>query len=441
VPGGRAAVFEGDEADELLYPQIEAAIALPLARDLGDGVERGHEKDLFSLVYSGSLLGKLDAALVEQAVAAALPQSAREGLEVLAGPGSLSICLPGGLSDSLAADEVEQAITSVLVTQEVRSQFRLRRKNGRVTAIFGNAMLTELNAREMSQRVATCIAKVPGAGFEFVRTRGSFSAVGFRRVAILFALVAFVLLQLPVWLVRERFDSEAHTQEHVSLLRGYADALRNFPFVVYCLAFFLFTTGFIAVQNVLPYWAELGLGGDESTVSLLMIPFIIVCVLFFAAVPVLTRRLHTKWMTFVSFLIISTGMPWMYVIPQMDITVQAKTILGGLLFGYCGIGQSIMYVMMTPMLGEIIDFDEMRSGQRREALYNGLHGLASKIAIAFAIVLATQSMSRWGNSVVNPAGVFLVGPLAGGFGLLGMIAILFYPVLHVTRQHEAGQSG
>jgi glycoside/pentoside/hexuronide:cation symporter, GPH family len=269
------------------------------------------------------------------------------------------------------------------------------------------------------------------------RAGGEFSAAGYRSVAAIFAIASFILLQIPVWFIRERYDSELYEGEHAAWRRGLTDAARNYPFVIYCLAFFFFNVGFLAAQNGLPYFAELGLGGDEGTVTLLMIPFVVTCILFYAVVPALTKRLHTKWMTFLAFLLITAGLPAMYIIAKADMETGTKILLGGMLFGWCGIAQSIMYVMMVPMLGEIIDYDELRSGQRREALYNGLHGLVLKIAIAGAILLSTQTMSRLGNSAANPDGVYLIGPFAGIFTFLGMIAILFYPIMDIAR-HPGG---
>ena len=124
----------------------------------------------------------------------------------------------------------------------------------------------------------------------------------------------------------------------------------------------------------------------------------------------------------------------MYIIGEADLSMTTKLILGAVLFGYCGIGQGIMYVMMTPMMGEIIDYDEQRSGERREALYNGLSGFAWKASMGGAILIASLSMHTWGNSLENCTGVLLVGPIAGAFGFLGLIVMLFYPVLHVTRK-------
>jgi len=355
---------------------------------------------------------------------------------------ALAIVLPGVLIAKLDPARIEDRLIVTLPEQDVLALAALSpeatdpahmtRRDGAITSVITGELLGTINGEDAALFLRERIPEARRDRVSVVLEEGSFSPTGYRRVATMFALISLVLLQLPVWLVRERFDSATRAHAEVPWLQGVREAFGNRPFVVYCVAFFLFNIGLIAVQNALPYWAELGLGGDESTVTVLMIPFVVTCIVFYVAVPSLTKRLHTKWMTFLSFLIITTGLPWMYFIPRMEIAVETKFMLGGALFGYCGIGQSIIYAMMTPILGEIIDYDELRSGQRREALYNGLHSFVTKLAIACAIAIAMTSMRLWGKSAEAYTGVLLVGPIAACFGFLGMIAILFYPVLCVT---------
>ena len=261
-----------------------------------------------------------------------------------------------------------------------------------------------------------------------------YSPTGYRRLALLLALISLVMFQIPVWTIRERYDSESAPQEKHLFIDGLKDALRNRAFVIYAAAFFLFAVGFQGAQRVLPYWAELGLGGSESTVTFMMIPFIVLAFVSYCFIPMASRYLHLKWMLFIALFIIASGMPFMYVVGIADWTFNTKLILGMVLFGYCGIGQGIIYVMMTPIMGEIIDQDELVSGKRREALYNGLSGVAWKSAMAGSIFLATQSMNVWGNSVENSTGVLLVGPIAGLFAFAGMILICFYPRIQATGE-------
>ena len=215
----------------------------------------------------------------------------------------------------------------------------------------------------------------------------------------------------------------------MAVLHGLKDAASNYPFMIYAIAFFFFTTGFLAAQRALPSWAELALGGDESTVTVLMAPFILTAMLSLLFIPFLSKRLGVKWMLVLAIGIIASGLPMMYPVGVMAISAKTKTLLGAALFAWCGIGQGIIYVMMTPMMGQVIDYDEARSGQRREALYNGLSGFAWKASMGGAIILASGAMSRWGNDVNGFMGVLLVGPLAGIFALIGLVIMLYYPRL------------
>ncbi|HOQ90909.1 MAG TPA: MFS transporter, partial [Candidatus Hydrogenedentes bacterium] len=187
------------------------------------------------------------------------------------------------------------------------------------------------------------------------------------------------------------------------------------------------TVGFLAVQRVLPYWAELGLDGDESTITVLLVPFILTAIAFYGVIPLLARWLHMKWMMFLALAVIATGMPFLYIVGKLDVSFTARVYMGMALFAYCGIGQAIIYVMMVPMLGDIIDYDETLSGERREALYNGLSAFIWKASMAGSVLLASQSMSWWGNRVEQYDGVLLVGLFASLFAVIGMVIISLYP--------------
>lgn len=294
-------------------------------------------------------------------------------------------------------------------------------ENQNVTVIFSRALTRELALAGIQASLSDTPIK------DVIWVAESFSPTGYRRVATVFALISFVLFLLPVIFIRERYDSEAIQSEPLPWGQGLKDALRNKPFMIYAWSFFLFTIGFLAVQRVLPYWAELGLDGDESTITFLLIPFILVAISSYAVIPIVARYLHIKWLMFIALGIIASGMPFLYVIGKLNVDFTVRTIMGMVLFGYCGIGQAIIYVMMIPMLGDIIDYDEKFSGERREAVYNGLSAFIWKASMAGSIWLASQSMSLWGNSIERYTGVLLVGPFAGIFGLLGMILISFYP--------------
>lgn len=287
-----------------------------------------------------------------------------------------------------------------------------------------------------------------------------FSPLGYQRTAAVFAVLSTLLLLLPVLVVRERYVEDAATTRSSPAVTEMLDTLRNGVFLRFVLAFFLFMIGYLAAQRVLPYWAIVGLGGSEDTVALLMAPFIFFALASaFLLMPFLSRLLPIKWLWFLSFVIIATGLPLMYPIATSNIahpllpaawfdawlgitgaaTVATgnKMLLGALMFAYCGVGQGIQYAVTPPLIAECIDLDETRSGRRREAVYNGFSGIAFKAGQALSIAVATTCMWLWGNSAENPTGIYLVGPVAGLFGILGIVVVWFYPVLHVVPQTTA----
>jgi len=266
----------------------------------------------------------------------------------------------------------------------------------------------------------------------------SYSAIGYQHVAILFALVSLVVFQFSVWAVKERFDDSQTNGNRVTVgtvMHDMYSTLGNSVFRKYIAAFFLFSVGFLAVQRVLPNWAEVGLSGDESTVTLMMLPFIGSALLTaFFLMPFLSKRMPMKWQLFIAFVIIIIGLPSMYFIAKSALSSNAKLILGGTLFLFCGVGQGILYVLYTPLLGEIIDLDEQQTGRRREGAYWGMHGVAFKAGQAASVAVSNLCMSLFGNSVENPRGILLVGPISGAIALLGLFVVWTYPILRVTHE-------
>lgn len=263
--------------------------------------------------------------------------------------------------------------------------------------------------------------------------RNSVSPVGFQRTAIMFSIVALLFFQCTVWVVRERYQS-TETSMATPPLRVLSQTLGNRVFMQYLAIFFLFNLGYLAVQRVLPYWVTIGLRGSTSTVSVLMMPYMVAAMASLAFTNRLAKRIPIKWLVFIALAIITTGLPMMYLIPNLAVDVSVKIVLGALLFAYCGIGQGMQYVLLTPMIGQIIDLDERTSGERREAIYQSVSGLAWKGSQALSVYVATLTMSIFGNSVEHPMGIYLVGPIAAVFGLLGLAVCWTYPVLHIAKQ-------
>ncbi len=260
-----------------------------------------------------------------------------------------------------------------------------------------------------------------------------FSAVGYQRVAIIFAVVTLACFQFFVWTVKERELPEQAS----SLTPPARELLRTFQVPIfrrYFVIFFLFYIGVLANQRAIPYWADLGLGGDEASVSVLGIPFAVTCLIGALSCPWLCRRVDLKWLVVAALACITIGMPLMYLIAILKASYWTKLSLGMLVYALKGLGLGMMYVLVTPLIGEIIDLAEQRFGERREAVFNAMHAVMVKSAQVLGIWVAVTIMGRFGNSVANPTGAFLVAPVSSVFCLLALIAACFYPVINPVRK-------
>ncbi len=101
-----------------------------------------------------------------------------------------------------------------------------------------------------------------------------------------------------------------------------------------------------------------------------------------------------------------------------------------------GLGVSTAYLIPWSMLPDVIDLDELRTGQRREGLFYAFMVLLQKVGLALGIFLVGQGLSLSGyegNIVQQPPAAILairlsVGPLPTVFLILGIILAYFYPV-------------
>jgi Na+/melibiose symporter-like transporter len=108
-----------------------------------------------------------------------------------------------------------------------------------------------------------------------------------------------------------------------------------------------------------------------------------------------------------------------------------------------------VYLFPATLTADIIDYDSLRTGFRREATYYQLHSFVEQIATSLAPAFLA-GLLLLGDTAANPLGIRLVGPAAGLLVLVGYLAFRHYDlpdeVLAVPRPprpHEvaAGEPG
>ena len=264
--------------------------------------------------------------------------------------------------------------------------------------------------------------------------------------------VCAVLSVLPLyWCVfgiRERvLEGEARRQANppppqtMSYWEQLKAAFRNRPFL-YVVGIYL--CSWLAVQNtvaIIPYFVQNWMGLAEQDFTKVVIAVQVTGLIMLFVWTAVSKRVGKKAVYFMGmsvwviaqiglFLLQPGQVVWMYVLAVM-----------------AGFGVSTAYLVPWSMIPDVIELDELNTGQRREGLFYGYMVLLQKVALAIGVFLVGQSLQVSGflktvagePKPIQPDSALwairlMIGPIPAVILLIGLVLAYFYPI---TREVHA----
>ena len=239
-------------------------------------------------------------------------------------------------------------------------------------------------------------------------------------VAIL-ALAARYVGVAGIW----RHASRTQEPADVGLGEALRATLANRYFLLFLPTFALFQLGFQVLLGVLPFLVKAALEVDEegAWVGALAAVAIGTMALTIPFAARLSKR-RTKRDAYRVFLIAAVILfpllafaGWLPGIP-----VEVQLVVGMAIVGLPIAGN---YLFPAPLTADIIDYDELRTGLRREATYFGAQNFVEKTTSALA-PLVLGILLTLGRTSEDPLGIQLAGPVAAGLVLIGYLAFRRY---------------
>lgn len=258
---------------------------------------------------------------------------------------------------------------------------------------------------------------------------------GFKFMGIVMGIAQTICFLITGLVIKERFDREITTSlSPLEFFKQIYTTLQNRPFIIQVTSAFLFNLGFYTVQMALPFFVEVVIGGKEGIVTVLMAAYLFTCILTFIPIHFLTKKVPIKTIYASSLLLMSIILPFMYAVGVYKGEIS-KLTLGLILVGLAGIPQAALYVFAGPLLGQVVDYDEIfLTGNRREAVYSGATGFITKLAMTFSSVIMWFLFKNFGYTTTSPLGILLVGPVCGAIAFLGFLIFLNYPLLETPKK-------
>jgi len=251
------------------------------------------------------------------------------------------------------------------------------------------------------------------------------SALGWSLAGLIFGLSIPVTMFLSLLGTKER--KEYQIDKPLPLIPAFKETLTNKPFLIITLTYTILDFIFGLTMMVLPLYALFVLEVEEGLIGVAAAGI---------ALGLLISILFWRWIYAKKGpkygLLLSMGIFTLTIWPILFVNDFIGMILVMIIPGFGAGGM----LMTEPAISTAIDYDELKTGKRREGAYMGIFGFVVRLALVFtAITLATvQVLTGFesGSETQSPLALFgltsllTLVPVLGGLGAL--IVFKFFPI-------------
>ena len=204
----------------------------------------------------------------------------------------------------------------------------------------------------------------------------------------------------------------------LDLRSAFMATLRNKQFVYFLPTFVFFQLAVTMVISWLPFFVEeiLEERNGGAVTSLLTGVALLAMLLSAFGLWKLANSKGKRWVYSACLLGTAVYMPFLAFagfIPGVP-----KLAQGIVMAFFAGIPMAGVNLLPRAITADITDYDELRTGMRREGMFYAAQNLFEKIGSSFA-PLALALVLLLGETTQNPLGIRAVGPVAGVFAFLG----------------------
>lgn len=194
-------------------------------------------------------------------------------------------------------------------------------------------------------------------------------------IAIIYAPLLIISCWWCVLVIREKKLSGGAGR--LGMWRGLRQVAQNRPFIILLVAYTISAIGNNLPATLILYYVEYVLLSDLADLFLLL--YFVAGILFLPAWVLISRRTGKKAAWLASMAINTGAFIGVFFLGPGD------AIIYGVLVCLSGIGFGATLAIPSAIQADVIDYDELLTGQRREGQYIGLWSISKKFAAAIGI--------------------------------------------------------
>ncbi|MFO8017559.1 MAG: MFS transporter [Promethearchaeia archaeon] len=257
----------------------------------------------------------------------------------------------------------------------------------------------------------------------------------FRPTMVILGITCGLIIFISSYFIKE--NKYTIMEESMDFLKGLKETFKNKSFLIFEVSNFSFVLARTILTTSVFYYIDyvLKLGGITS-----IIPIILFFSMVFAFIPVYNKMVKRIGLL-KAYIIALTSTGFSFILFFFIGWNFSSAIIGMILLG---ISFSGYFLMGQMVMAEVIDYDEVRTGKRRETTYSGANALLTKPAVSLAASLFLTIISAFGfNSEISTQtesaqfGIMLGFTIIPAvFILISAIAMNFFPLKGEKWQKE-----
>lgn len=258
-----------------------------------------------------------------------------------------------------------------------------------------------------------------------------FEKYGFANMTLIFGVLAFIFAMGPVISINEKRDVIKRDNvdlngKKINFIKGIKSILGNKIFVIFTLANSIQMLSFITLTAMAPYLLTEIAGKTPADAAVLGFFSIVGMLLGIPFANILTKKISKKMVFLWGVLINTILFVLMTFLPLVsEESVYPSILLFAMVFSFFFMFTN---TVKNPMMADIILFDGVLSGERKEALYVGTHGLIFRTIDSTNIAITAILFTFFGYSASQPMGIYLVFPVCALLNLASYLIIKNYPL-------------
>jgi len=255
----------------------------------------------------------------------------------------------------------------------------------------------------------------------FEKTWSMAPTQAFQAVVGMFAVIAFVLMMLPVLFISEKkYANSSATDEGVWESLRSAFANRNFLF--FTLSDFMYWLSLSFIQIGISYYIIVLLGLEKEMISGLMIIMFALSFVFYLPVNLVARKIGKKKVLIFGFVVFGLTFVLVSLLNYLPFSATGQAYL---LIILAAVPMSVFGILPNAIIADVADADGIETQKHKAGIFFGARTFMMKMGISVANLIF-PSLLLLGRSTDNDLGIRLTAIMALIFCLAGLVLFLKY---------------